>query len=142
MNGGASTLLRIAAVVAVIQFGGHLTLFLRARPTHGPGEVAVVAAMKGERFDFGGAKRSYWEMYTGYGIEAALVCLVEAILLWLLASLAMASPTLARPIIWLVLGANIGHAILVLRYFFFVPLVPDLLIVGLTAAALAARSWP
>jgi hypothetical protein len=135
----APALLRVAAVVAALQFAAHATLFLRARPSHGPAEVAVVDAMKRERFDFGRARRSYWEMYTGYGLEAAFVCLVEAILLWQVASISAAAPAMARPIILLALVANLGHAILVLRYFFFVPLIPDLVLVVLLAGALVVR---
>ena len=123
-----STALRAAAVVALLQFIAHTAFFLRAKPTHGDAEVAVVAAMKAHHFDFGGSMRSYWDMYFGYGIEAAFVCLVEAILFWQLAGIASATPSILRPIIILFLAANIGHALLVLRYFFLVPVVPDLVI--------------
>src|SRR2546426_9055191 len=80
-----STLLRVTAVVALLQFFGHAALFVRAQPTHGDAEVTVVAAMKAHRFNFGGSMRSYWDMYYGYGLEAAFICLVEAILFWQLA---------------------------------------------------------
>jgi hypothetical protein len=132
-----STLLRIAAVVALLQFAGHGALFLRAKPTHGPAEVAVVTAMKENRFNFGGSSRSYWDMYFGYGLEAAAVCLVEAILLWQLAGIALANPGTIRPIIALVLVANLAHIALVLRYFFLVPLVPDVVISAILILVLA-----
>ena len=123
-----SLLLRVAAAVALLQFCGHAALFSRARPRHGEAEVAVVTAMKSQRFNFGGAMRSYWDMYFGYGLEAAFICLVEAILFWQLASIAGATPAIVRPIVALFLVTNVGHAILVTRYFFLVPLVPDILI--------------
>lgn len=132
-----STLLRIAAVVAVLQFVGHGALFLRAKPTHGPAEVAVVKAMKENRFNFGGSTRSYWDMYFGYGLEAAAVCLVEAILLWQLAAVIRVTPDSVKPIIALVLVANLAHIVLVLRYFFLVPLVPDVVISALLILVLA-----
>ena len=128
-----STLLRITAVVALLQFFGHAALFVRAKPTHGDAEVTVVAAMKAHRFNFGGSMRSYWEMYFGYGLEAAFICLVEAILFWQLAIIAGTTPAMVRPIIALFLVANVAHAILVTRYFFLVPLVPDILIALLLA---------
>ena len=59
-------LLRIAAVVALLQFAAHLLLVVLASPKHGPEEVAVVETMKSHRFDFLGAKRSYWDFYFGY----------------------------------------------------------------------------
>jgi hypothetical protein len=129
----ASTLLRASAVVALLQFVAHGVLFVRTKPTHGDAEVAVLAAMKANRFDFGGSMRSYWDMYFGYGLEAAFICLVEAILLWLLANVAVTAPAVVRPIIMLFLVANVAHAILVTRYFFLVPLVPDILIALLLA---------
>src|SRR5579864_9020289 len=45
-------LLRIVSVVALLQFVGHGTMFVRARPTHGPDEVAVVDAMRSHAFTF------------------------------------------------------------------------------------------
>ena len=128
-----STLLRVTAVVALLQFFGHVTLFVRAKPTHGDAEVTVVASMKAHRFNFGGSIRSYWDMYFGYGLEAAFICLVEALLFWQLATIAATAPAVVRPIVALFLGANVAHAILVTRYFFLVPLVPDLLIALLLA---------
>src|SRR2546428_9980164 len=115
-----STLLRVTAVVALLQFFGHAALFVRAQPTHGDAEVTVVAAMKAHRFNFGGSMRSYWDMYYGYGLEAAFICLVEAILFWQLATIAGTTPAIVRPIIALFLVANVAHAILVMRYFFLV----------------------
>ena len=72
--------------------------------------------------------RSYWDMYFGYGLEAAFICLVEAVLFWQLATIAGAAPAMVRPIVVLFLVANIAHAILVSRYFFLTPLVPDVVI--------------
>src|SRR5437763_1527662 len=112
----APTLLRLAALVALLQFAGHATLFVRSKPTHGEQEVAVVQAMQDNRFDFGGAVRSYWQMYFGYGLEAAGVCLVEAVLFWQLAGIATtASLATVRPIVLLGIVANIAHALLVMR---------------------------
>ena len=133
-----STLLRIAAVVALLQFAGHAALFVRAKPTHGDTEVAVVVTAMKNQFNFGGAVRSYWDMYFGYGLEAAAICLVEAILFWQLASIASTAPGMVRPIVALFLIANIGHAILVMRFFFLVPLIPDVLIAALLGWALIA----
>lgn len=115
-------LLRVAAVVAAIQGFAHGGLFVTAKARHGAEEVAVIEAMKTHRF-FAGATRSYWDMYFGYGLIAAGVCLVEAVLLWQLARIAALNPALVLPIIALVVVANVAHLILVGRYFlFFVPM--------------------
>ncbi len=134
-------LARLAAVLAAVQGMAHGTLFMLARPRHGAAEAAVVAAMQAGRFFSGGL--SYWDYYFGYGLIAASVCLVEAGLLWQLGGVADARPGLERPMLRLIAAANIGHAILLLRYFRFpLPIAFDLIIAGVLAAAVlaAARS--
>ena len=122
-------ILRVASAVAGLQFAAHTWLFVRSTPTHGPAEIAVLDAMKANRFDFLGAQRSYWDFYYGYGLSAAFVVLIEAVLLWQLAALAKTSPSAATPMVALVLCFNIGHMILMARYFFITPIIPDALIV-------------
>ena len=131
-------LLRLVAVIALLQGIAHGTLFLRARPRNGPAEVAVVEAMRGSRFPFGRSRRSYWDLYVGYGLEAAAVCFVEAALFWLLAGIAVRDRSLVKPIAALFLAANLGHIALVARYFFLTPAIPDALIaLGLAGVLLA-----
>ena len=131
-------LLRIVSVVAFLQFVGHGTMFVRAKPTHGPAEVAVVDAMKSHAFPFASAPRTYWDMYFGYGLEAAFVCLVEAILFWLLAGVAPANPAFVRSAAALFAVANVAHLAMLARYFAFpVPMAFD----GVIAAGLAAAAF-
>ncbi len=113
----------------------HALLFLFSSPKHGPEESAVVEAMKAHHFNFIGSMRSYWDFYFGYGLEAAFFCLLEAVLFWQLASIAKTAPLVIRPIVALFFLANIDHAILVVRYFFITPLVPDILIAACLAFA-------
>ena len=130
-----ATLLRTAAGLAAVQGIAHGTLFLRAKPRHGPAEIAVIQAMQSKRFDFAGATRSYWDFYIGYGLEAAAACVVEAVLFWQLARMAQSQPALVRPTVVLFVLVNIGHALLAARYFFYVPIVFDLLIAFCLGAA-------
>jgi hypothetical protein len=125
--------LKLASIVALLQFAGHGWLFVFASPKHGAEEVAVIEAMKTHRFDFLGSMRSYWDFYFGYGIEAAFVCLIEAVLFWQLAAIAGTNRAAVRPIVALFLLANVGHMFLVGRYFFLTPMVID----GAVAACLA-----
>jgi len=131
-------LLRILAVIAFLQFAGHLALFVRARPTHGPEEVNVVQTMRSNAFRFAAAPRTYWDMYFGYGLEAAFICLIEAALLWILASAPSGSGALVRSVAVLFAVANVAHAGMLLRYFAFpMPMVFDTLIAaGLVAVAI------
>ena len=133
-------LLRIVSIAAFLQFIGHGTLFVWARPTHGPEEVAVVNAMRSHAFTFAVAPRTYWDMYFGYGLEAAFVCLVEAALFWLVAATAAENRALVQSVAGLFAVANVAHIVMLVRYFAFpVPMVFDALIaVGLGAAAVLA----
>ena len=134
---GALVLLRVAAVLAAIQGLAHGGLFISARP-RSDAEAAVVTAMRASQF-FSGGSRSYWDLYFGYGLIAAAVCVVEAVLLWQLARIATVQPVLARPIVALFIAANVGHAALVWRYFAFpIPIAFDLLIAGCLSWALVS----
>jgi hypothetical protein len=134
----AAVWLRIVALVALLQFVGHGTMFVRARPTHGADEVAVVDAMRSHAFTFASAPRTYWDMYFGYGLEAAVVCLVEAILFWLLAGATSGCAALVRSVAVLFAVANGAHVVMLLRYFAFpLPMVFDgIIAAGLIAAAM------
>jgi len=133
-------LLRVAAILAAVQGAAHAALFISAKPRHGDAEVAVVTAMKVNRFFRGGL--SYWDYYFGYGLMAASVCLVEAVLFWQLATVAQTRPLLARPMIGLFVAANVGHAVLLVRYFKFpLPIAFDLLIAAALCGAFVAAQF-
>jgi len=53
-----------------------------------------------------------------------------------LAAIAGVASAMVRPIVALLLAANVAHAILVSRYFFLTPLIPDVVIAVLLAWAL------
>ena len=133
-----SLLLRIAAALAAVQGLAHGALFVTAKPRHGEAEIAVIEAMKTSRFAHG---VTYWDQYFGYGLIAAAACLVEAVLFWQLARIAAVGETPVRPTLALFIVANVGHAILVWRYFKFpVPIAFDLLIAASLGWALAVSA--
>jgi hypothetical protein len=133
--------LRIAALVAIFQFAAHTMLLMKYRPTHGPAEVQLVAAMQSNRFHFGGfAPHSYWEMYLGYGLFAAINCLVEGMLFWLASHHTKEARGLVNGILVLFILANVTYGALVARYFFTLPLIMDTIVaVCLTIALVANR---
>jgi len=133
------TLLRTAAVIALLQFLAHTSIFVFSTPKHGPVEAAVIEAMQSHSFNFSGSVRSYWDLYFGYGLLAAFNCLIEAVLFWQLATLAARSLRDIRPIIALFTAANLAYAAMVLKFFFIVPLVPDLVIAACLGGALFWR---
>ena len=133
-----STLLRIAAVLALLQGAAHATLIVFASPKHGPDEVAVIEAMKSHRFIFLGAQRSYWDFYFGYALIAAIICVVETVLFWQAAGLGAG---VIRAVAGVFIAFNLVHAMLASRYFFVTPIIADLLItVCLVLAFLGAAA--
>jgi hypothetical protein len=134
------TLLRIAATVALVQFCAHTTLFLTYAPAHGPDELQVIQTMQSHVFRFSGFLRSYWDMYFGYGLFSAFNCLIEAVLLWLLAGIAKEHARLTQPIVALFLFANVGYTALVWKYFFPLPSYFDIALIVVLGAALIAAS--
>jgi len=131
-------LLRVAAVLTAIQGIVHGGFFISAKP-RSEAETAMVTAMKTGLF-FGGGTRGYWDMYFGYGLIAAAICLVEAVLLWQVARTAVVPPTLARPIVVLLLAWKVAHALVVWRYFAFpIPIAFDALVAACLAWGLLAQ---
>lgn len=134
----ATSWLRAASMIAIVQFAAHTAMFVSARPRHGADEIAVVRAMKDHSFLFVGSRRSYWDFYFGYGLMAAFVCVIQAVLFWQLAGYAAAAPGLVRAVSALFVVAVLGHAALALRFFFITPVIPDLLIAACLALSIAA----
>lgn len=116
-----AVLLRVAAVLALIQFCAHTAMIVTYVPKHGAEERAVVDAMRSHVFLFSGQPRSYWDFYFGYGLFVAAGCLVGAALFFQLAAIARSQPGLIRPIAGLFLLANIGYVVLTSLYFFLLP---------------------
>ena len=88
-------MLRTASVLALIQYIAHTYFFLSAAHSH--------------------------NMAFGYGLMVIVTGFVEAVLLWQLAGLARTEPRRIRPIIALLILANIIHAVLAWTYFRIIP---------------------
>ena len=132
-------LIRGAAILAAVQGLAHAGLFISAKPRHGDAEIAVITAMKANRFFAGGL--GYWDYYFGYGLVAAAACLVEAALLWQIAAIAATQPVLVRPMVGVFVLANLAHAALLARYFKFpLPIAFDLIIASVLAFALVGAA--
>jgi len=129
------TILRIALGAAAIQYIAHTILFLSAKPNHGEDEINLINAMKSNRWNFNGFKRSYWDFYFGYGLLAIFFGIVEIALLWQLSIIPQNFLPIIKPIIAVLIFANILHGILTLKYFFLLPVVFDLVVTILLALA-------
>lgn len=133
--------LRAAAVISLLAALGHTYLFLTYSPSHGPAEIAVVAAMKSASFRFGWpAPHSYWELYFGYGLFVAVSCFVEAGILWFLTALADSHPARIMPIAAILFLGEFGYAALMYKFFFVIPIVAHSALAVCLAAAFFTSS--
>lgn len=118
----SSLMLRIAAGLTLLYCAGH-TLGMPWTPSTRPSDIAVLEAMKTNRFDVAGSTRTYWDFYFGFGLAITGYLAVQAIVLWQLAPLAKNAAMEIRPVVAVFLIAFAANAIIVWRYFFVIPLV-------------------
>src|SRR6516165_9654370 len=102
----ASHFLRVAAVLTLLWFAGH-TAGMPWTPYTDPEAMAVVETMKSHRFAAEGFTGSYWDLYLGFGLMISVLILLQAALLWQVASLARQDAFRVRPIIVSLLMASI-----------------------------------
>ena len=124
--------LRVAAVVTLLYCAGH-TIGMPWTPYIDPEATAVLEAMKGHSFEAEGFKGTYWDLYFGFGLIISVYLLVQAVVLWQVASLAKLDATRVRPIVVSFLIAFVVNAALSWKYFFVVPVV----MAGIIAMCLA-----
>src|ERR1043166_142387 len=123
----SAVVLRIASVITFLYFAGH-TSGAPWTPSDEPAAVSVIAAMKSISFNVMGSTRTYWDFYFGFGIIISVYMLMQAVVLWQLASLSKTEPLRVRPVIAAFLAAFIANSFLAWRYIFIIPLVLSLLI--------------
>ncbi|HWC47046.1 MAG TPA: hypothetical protein VG868_13140 [Casimicrobiaceae bacterium] len=111
--------LRIAAVVQLLFAIGHT---LGGRKRWSPmGDNEVLRQMTTVRFDVMGANRSYLDFFMGFGWSLSVLMLLQAVLLWQLASLARIDPASARPMIAAFALATIATGLIAWRFIFSIP---------------------
>ena len=114
--------LRVAAVLTLLWFAGH-SAGVPWTPYTDPEAKTVLEAMKNHSFEAEGFKGTYWDLYFGFGVTISVLLLLQAVVLWQVASLAKRDPTRVRPIVASFLVAYILTGALVWIYFFAVPAV-------------------
>jgi hypothetical protein len=131
--------LRIASALALIEAVLHTIGGVFGQPLPGAATIAVLA-MKSNHFQVFGLNRTYWNFFIGFGLAITVFLAVESMVFWVLGNLAKIVGPQLKPILWLFLIGYLALATLAYRYFFFGPLVSDLLIAGCLAFALATLS--
>lgn len=127
--------LRIAAVLTFIHAVLHTVGGVFGSVGPGPASVAA-AAMKANQFLVIGHMRSYWNFYRGLGLTVTICLTAEAVLFWQLGSLAKTDGRRLRPILITFLIAYAVLAVNSNAYFFFGPVVAEILIAACLGAAI------
>jgi hypothetical protein len=139
----ATLFLRIAAVLTLLHCIAHTYGGVLAGPRHGAPQIAVMEAMKSQKFDFAGSMRGYWDFYRGYALFVSFSFLAQTILFWQLGSVAQTGAFAIRGIIAVFFLEFVGFAILAVRYFFLPALAVEILIaISLAAAFFTAGAAP
>jgi hypothetical protein len=127
--------LRIASVLTLIHAVLHTIggVFSSADP--GPATIAV-EAMKANQFMLLGHVRSYWEFYRGMGLTVSILLTAEGIVFWQLASLAKTDVRRLRPVMATFMVAYLVLAVNSNAYFFFGPVITEILIAACLGAAI------
>ena len=132
--------LRIASVLTLIHAVLHTIggVFSKAGP--GPAAVAF-SAMQANQFAVMNVVRSYADFYRGLGLGISIFLTAEAIVFWQLGTLAQTHGRQLRPILVTFLVAYLALAVNSFFYFFFGPVITEILIaLCLGLAILTARS--
>jgi hypothetical protein len=133
--------LRTASILTFLHAILHTIggVFGKAEP--GPQQVAV-DAMKANHFPLMGSIRSFWEFYRGMGLGLTIFLVAIAVVLWQLSSLAKTDSRRLRPIYWTLLAAFFAMAVNSYVYFFWPPVIVELLIAVCLVEAIVTSKAP
>jgi hypothetical protein len=131
-------LLRIASIISLVFTAGHTLGGLKKWSPMGDNEV--LKAMSAVRFDTMGANRSYLDFFMGFGWSISVAMLLQTVLLWQLASLALTDSGRIRPMIAVFALATLASGLIAWRFIFPMPaLFSSALVIVLAAAYVVAR---
>lgn len=111
--------LRAASMLSLVLAAGHTAGGMKSwSPT---GETEVLRAMRDFKVQVQGAERSYLDFYLGFGWSLSVYLLLQAVLLWQVATLNAASPAGARALIATFVVANALAAVVAGQFIFATP---------------------
>lgn len=126
--------LRIASILTLIHAILHTVGGVFGKP--GSGVAAMVAATMRLRFDVFGVERSYADFYRGMGLAVSIFLTADAILFWLLASMAKSDAARLRPLLSVFLLGYLAFSVNSVLFFFAAPVITELLIAACLVAAI------
>ncbi len=127
--------LRIASILTLVHAVLHTVGGVFGRTPPGPGTVAVTA-MKANQMMIMGLPRTFWDFYRGMGLGITIFLTIESVVFWQLSSLAHSGTPLLRPIYATFLVAYLALAVNSFTYFFYGPVLAEVLIALCLALAL------
>jgi hypothetical protein len=123
----ATLWLRISAGIALLFAAGHTLGGLKYWSPMG--DNPVLQSMRSVRFDTMGANRSYFDFFMGFGHSLSVLLVMEAVLLWQLATLARSNALSVRPMIAVIALATAACGVIAWRFIFAVPAIFSLVLV-------------
>lgn len=133
-------LLRAASVVSFLFDVGHT---LGARVSWSPaGELDILRAMRTTTFMAMGYPRTFYEFYMAFGWCLTVFMLLQAVVLWQLASIAKTNPGSTRPMIASFFLATVATGIISWKMILPPPTVFNAVIAAILAAAFVTESRP
>ena len=125
--------LRISSVIALLFAVGHTLGGLKQWSPMG--ENPVLQSMRSSRFDTMGVTRSYFDFYMGFGYALSVSMVMQAILLWLLATLARTEAARLQPLIGVIALATAAGSVVSWRFLFPIPALFSLVLLASLAVA-------
>jgi hypothetical protein len=132
----SAVFVRIASVLVFIHAVMHTIGGVFGKVYAGPAAVAV-AAMKANQFVAFGNPRTLWDFYIGMGLSVTIALTMESVVLWLLAPLTANHGEKVRPALAAFAIGYLVFAISSFRYFFFGPVIVEVLIALCLLVAIA-----
>lgn len=126
--------LRIASVLTLIHSILHTVGGVFGKPVNGV--AAAVAANMRTQFPAFGVMRSYSDFYMGMGFGVTIFLTMDALLFWLLASMAKRDAARLRPLMVVFAMGYSAFALNSYTFFFSFPVIAELLIVACLVAAI------
>jgi hypothetical protein len=125
---------RIASVLLLIFAALHTFGFRQVDPAWGVD--SVVGLMRSVHFDILGSSRTYWQLFSGFGLLFSVFLVFTAVLAWQLGALPYQTFALMRGTAWALVICFVAVTIVCFRYAFIIPTAFSIVILlCLTAAA-------
>ncbi len=127
--------LRIASVLTLIHSALHTVGGVFGKPAPGVA-AATLETMKANAFPAMGMMRTYFDFLRGMGLAVTIFLTIEAIVFWQLGTLIKTDSARLRPIIATFLVAYLAMAVNSYAYFFFAPVVVEIVIAACLGMAI------